>query len=217
MLSALRPITFFPTVSPAHEVDEALDGTLWVLDFTAGLVMHYTKGGALLGSFPTVPVTAGLAVDPDGDVWVTRVTLGRIRRYASDGTILDKFSAGSSPRFVTIPKGTLGVRYCGPATPHSGGTSARLLVLGSDGGAFVPPGSQGTLCMACTTPACPIGRFNEPSQIIQGPTGSLTVDLNALPTMPVMAVQPGATWRFQCWFRDGATSHFADAVSVTFR
>lgn len=39
-------------------------------------------------------------------------------------------------------------------------------------------------------------------------------------TMGFVAVQPGDIWYFQAWHRDanpGPTSHFTDAVSVTFQ
>ena len=46
---------------------------------------------------------------------------------------------------------------------------------------------------------------------------SLGIDLTAIPTGPPSAVQPGETWHFQAWFRDGARSNFTDAVAVTFQ
>ncbi|MCP3918092.1 MAG: LamG domain-containing protein [bacterium] len=81
-------------------------------------------------------------------------------------------------------------------------------------GVSMPPGSQGIICVAGN-----IGRFNTPSQIIQGPTGTIQVDLTSIPVNPPSAVQPGDTWNFQCWYRDnnpGPTSNFTDAVSLTF-
>ncbi|MCP3919397.1 MAG: hypothetical protein GY711_27995 [bacterium] len=75
-----------------------------------------------------------------------------------------------------------------------------------------PPLSSGFLCLAGN-----VGRFNALAQIIQGPAGSLLVDLTSVPVNPPVAVQPGDTWSFQCWYRDvGATSNFTDALSVTF-
>ena len=45
----------------------------------------------------------------------------------------------------------------------------------------------------------------------------MPVDLNGIPSgSGFVAVQPGETWNFQCWYRDGATSNFTDAVSITF-
>jgi hypothetical protein len=78
-----------------------------------------------------------------------------------------------------------------------------------------PPGRQGVLCLAGN-----IGRYTTTAQIIQGPTGSIQVDLTSIPVNPPTAVLPGDTWNFQCWYRDnnpGPTSNFTDAVSVTSR
>ncbi|MCP3914406.1 MAG: hypothetical protein GY711_02490 [bacterium] len=135
--------------------------------------------------------------------------------------------------------------YCSPAVPNSTGSSAWIFSSGSpvatnnnfnviaaglppnQFGYFIagqfeatppvpPPGSQGLICM--TLPS--IGRFNQPWQIIQGPAGSLQVDLTAIPVNPPAAVLAGDTWNFQCWYRDnnpGPTSNFTDALRVTFQ
>ncbi|MCP3920390.1 MAG: hypothetical protein GY711_33095 [bacterium] len=138
----------------------------------------------------------------------------------------------------------LGVPYCSPANPNSSGVPARIsadgspfvadldftviaqdipagefgyFLVGSNQGAFQPPGSQGVLCLACGFQGCSgIGRFNQSGSIVQGPTGSIDVDLTSLPLSPPAAVQPGETWNFQCWFRDVGSSNFTDAISVTF-
>ncbi|MCP3918666.1 MAG: hypothetical protein GY711_24230 [bacterium] len=136
----------------------------------------------------------------------------------------------------------IGCNYCGPAVPNSAGLSAKIAANGStvisdndltltatdlppgQFGYFLagqaqglanPPGSQGNICLVGNT-----GRYDDPPQIIQGPTGSLQADLNAVPVNPPTAVLPGDTWNFQCWYRDNnptATSNFTDAVSVTFQ
>ncbi|MDE0915133.1 MAG: hypothetical protein OSB57_08120, partial [Planctomycetota bacterium] len=47
-------------------------------------------------------------------------------------------------------------------------------------------------------------------------TGSgFDVPLN-LPNPPGGTINPGATWHFQLWYRDGAGSNFSDGASVTF-
>ncbi|MCP3919876.1 MAG: hypothetical protein GY711_30455 [bacterium] len=137
--------------------------------------------------------------------------------------------------------GGLGTAYCSPAVPNSSGFAAEITAHGSSDvatnlvtltatslppgqfGYFLagqtqglsnPPGSQGPICLSGN-----IGRFNQVPQIIQGPNGSLRIDLFAIPVNPPQAVQPGDTWNFQCWYRDnqpGATSNFTDAVSLTF-
>ncbi len=75
---------------------------------------------------------------------------------------------------------------------------------------FTPPGSSGVICLGTN-----IGRYN--GNVGQGPSFSLQVDLTAMPVNPPVAVQPGDSWNFQCWYRDiGNTNNFTDAVSVTF-
>ncbi|MEM9378525.1 MAG: hypothetical protein AAGB93_01155 [Planctomycetota bacterium] len=140
-----------------------------------------------------------------------------------------------------------GVSYCGPSVPNSSGGSARIAGLGStDTGAndlvlratelptqatsyFLvsdvqsivvgPGGSSGNLCLGGS-----IGRFIGPGQILNsGVEGrvDLPIDLTSIPSPSgFVAVAPGETWNFQCWFRDSvggvATSNFTDALSVTF-
>ncbi|MCP3915933.1 MAG: hypothetical protein GY711_10295 [bacterium] len=145
---------------------------------------------------------------------------------------------------VDIYEPELGTRYCSPGNPNSSGLSARITVdgspfvsdqdltliadqlpagefgyflVGANQGTFQPPGSQGILCLACGFQGCGgIGRFNQAGFIIQGPSGSISVDLTVLPTSPPVAVLPGDTWNFQCWHRDQGSSNFSDAVSVLF-
>ena len=64
-----------------------------------------------------------------------------------------------------------------------------------------------------------VAAMGSPSQIIQGPTGSLMLDLGAIPVNPPTAVVPGDTWNFQCWYRDlnpTLTSNFSDGLTITF-
>jgi len=81
----------------------------------------------------------------------------------------------------------------------------------------MPPGSQGVICLACGFHGCGgIGRYNQGGSIIQGPTGSLSIDLTSLPLSPPVAVLAGDVWNFQCWYRDLGSNNFTDAVSVLF-
>jgi subtilisin family serine protease len=79
-------------------------------------------------------------------------------------------------------------------------------------------GSQGVLCVGGGQP---LARLN--SQIgFSGVLGEfeLTVDLTAIPLLPVVAVNAGETWNFQGWFRDQypqSTSNFTNGVSITFQ
>ncbi|MCP3916739.1 MAG: hypothetical protein GY711_14380 [bacterium] len=153
-------------------------------------------------------------------------------------------AGGASFDVVDIFTPELGVRYCTPAHDNSSGAPATIsadgslfvadqdvtlvaedlpvgefgyFLVGANQGQFQPPGSQGILCLACGFQGCSgIGRFSQAGFIIQGPTGSIDVDLSGLPTSPPVAVQAGETWNFQCWYRDQGSSNFTDAVSVTF-
>jgi hypothetical protein len=78
-----------------------------------------------------------------------------------------------------------------------------------------PAGSQGNLCVGGS-----IARFNaQVGQITAGGTFGIAVDLDNIPLSPAVAVEPGETWHFQCWFRDfnpGSTSNFSNGLSVLF-
>ncbi|MCP3920576.1 MAG: hypothetical protein GY711_34045 [bacterium] len=143
-----------------------------------------------------------------------------------------------------VPDGSFGTRYCTPAIPNSTGASGRIDTQGSpvvvdqdltlaasqlplqqfgyflvsSGTDFIlmPGGSQGALCLAAGPD---LGRFNAQVQS-SGNTGSFSipVDLTAIPVAagPPHTVVSGETWHFQCWFRDGATSNFTDAVTIDF-
>lgn len=139
----------------------------------------------------------------------------------------------------------IGTNACGPASPNSSGAAAEIVALGSTsvaandvrlqavgmssdefgyflaspglGSGFTPPGSEGVFCLA----GGPLlGRFNDLVQNA-GACGQfgIRVDLGAVPTAAPphsIALQPGDTWYFQCWYRDGATNNFTDAIGITF-
>lgn len=75
---------------------------------------------------------------------------------------------------------------------------------------FVPSfaGGQGNLCLGAPLQRLNLGPLNS------GAAGRLAtqVDLKLVPGVVV----PGDTWRFQGWFRDGATSNTTDGVVLTF-
>lgn len=136
------------------------------------------------------------------------------------------------------------VRYCSPALANSTGdagslrvdqcslssevtfTASRLptgvfgyLLVGDGSGVIVsPPGSVGILCLGGSR----IGRYakdvaNSGSEgaiataLIGGATGGGSGDL---PSTLGGTLQPGQTWNFQLWHRDGGTSNFTDASTV---
>ena len=140
----------------------------------------------------------------------------------------------------TMGSGPIGTSYCSPAIPNTTGQpgvigaegstaipnndvtlTASMLPAGQFGyflnsqtqGFFNPPGSSGFICLGGS-----IGRFNQPGNIGQGPSFSIQLDLTAIP-QPTgnVAVQPGETWNFQCWYRDIAnTNNFTDGINIQF-
>ncbi|MCP3918795.1 MAG: hypothetical protein GY711_24880 [bacterium] len=187
----------------------------------------------LTGSWQTFTFTAVAGPDVSGGVTLQFAAVTGANIGSSAVLLIDDAS-------VSITG--VGASYCDPAIPNSTGQPAVTCVTGSQTaasndirllasslpanqfgyflagqtqGMFMPPGSQGIICLSGN-----IGRFNAQSQIIQGPTGSLQVDLTSIPVNPPTAVQPGDTWNFQCWYRDsnpGTTSNFTNAVSVVFQ
>jgi hypothetical protein len=131
----------------------------------------------------------------------------------------------------------LGTRYCTPASNNSTGSPAAITLSGSDvvadndltltadglppnslgyfiaglsNNTFTPPGAAGSFCvggsgMARLLPAIDSGA---------GGTMSFQPDLNDVPRFG--AITPGTFLHFQCWFQDGTTSNFTDAVVLTF-
>lgn len=85
-------------------------------------------------------------------------------------------------------------------------------LVGAGANSVTPPGSNGVLCLGGA-----VGRY---SLLIHNTTRTenmaIILDRSALPLNPARAILPGETWRFQAWFRDGASSNFSDAVAVAF-
>jgi FG-GAP repeat len=81
--------------------------------------------------------------------------------------------------------------------------------------AITPGGSQGLLCLGA-----PIARWMPPVDSGFVGQADLTVDPGAIPLDPAYAIQPGETWYFQAWYRDGnpqPTSNLTNALGITFR
>ena len=142
---------------------------------------------------------------------------------------------------VQVFSPTRGTTYCSPASSNVSGVPAAITVagstslsspvptalvahgmpeqtfgyflVGSAANSVTPPGSNGALCLGGM-----IGRY---SNLIHNTSRTenmgIVLDRTALPVNPARAIAPGETWRFQAWFRDGASSNFSDAVAVTFQ
>jgi formylglycine-generating enzyme required for sulfatase activity len=141
----------------------------------------------------------------------------------------------------------VGTNYCTPAISNSTGAPAVIAGSGSamvlmnnfsltgsvlplnsfgffltsrdQGFVFPVHNSQGRMCLVGN-----IGRYVGQGQVKNsGSTGtfSLAIDLTSMPTpFGSVAVLPGETWNFQCWYRDAvggsATSNFSDGLAVLF-
>ncbi len=183
-----------------------------------------------------LPFGATPTFDPDGVN-----TPGAFAVTLSCGEELTDQNFGYKPYF-------LGQTYCSPASPNSTGGPGEISASGSvvtaqndvvlfcsslpsnQFGYFLtsmtpgflpnPAGSQGNLCVLGD-----IGRYIGPGQVQNsGLLGlvSLTINLDQMPrpTGP-MAVQPGDTWFFQFWHRDGSSSgpvsNMTDALRIQFQ
>ncbi len=198
----------------------------------------------------TTVVTDDLATLNDVNNWLGKSQWiqdaffgGSITEFRLHGSVLDDAMVAAS--FAAGPGGSdmpIGTNYCGPAIPNSSSAAGEIsatgttsivandvtltasalpagqfgyFITGQTQGFFNPPGSQGFICLNGS-----IGRYNQLANIIQGPTGSISIDLTAMPVSPVAAVMPGETWRFQCWFRDNnpaLTSNFTDGIAILFQ
>ncbi|MCP5022315.1 MAG: hypothetical protein GY930_11130, partial [bacterium] len=89
-----------------------------------------------------------------------------------------------------------------------------LLLAATDSGYVVSPGgSLGSFCLG--------GQLARVSPGVADASGDLffTVNTQAVPTNPAVAILPGETWYFQIWYRDqlfGASALFSEAIQVDF-
>ncbi|MEZ6015021.1 MAG: formylglycine-generating enzyme family protein [Planctomycetota bacterium] len=190
------------------------------------------------------PRNQPLPVDPAA---LASVGVSVRRRLATQRSIEATITRAAAVLIASlgVASAQVGTNYC-VATPNSTGAPALIsgsgtavvhlndLVLTSSGlplnaaayflcsrtQGFVqnPGGSAGDLCLGN-----PIGRLVGGVAANSGATGvvDVTADLNAMPQPTgAVAVLPGETWRFQCWYRDAvggsATSNFSDGLAVLF-
>lgn len=236
-----------PIAVAMKDLVRAADGTLWMVTAScSGKVYHYTSKGKLLGVVDTgLACLFSVAITPDDTLWVSDGPGGHLYRYDATGNLLSSFPVAGGAGAFTIAapaERRIGTSYCS-ANPNSTGAPGRLLGYGyaevgrndlslvavdlplfsfalpinSPNQTFVANagGSAGNLCVGPD-----IGRHTALLENTGG-TGlvNVRVDLTALPRPngPPQAVQPGETWNFQVWHRDGATSNFTDALSITFQ
>jgi hypothetical protein len=106
------------TVSTGVQNDGSVigpDGSIYVADYYADEVLHYSPTGrTLLGSFSTSGTPQGLDFGPDGNLYVT-TTDSTVLKYSPSGTSLGTFIAAGS----------------------GGLSNAKAIVWGPDGNAYV--------------------------------------------------------------------------------
>ncbi|MCP3978415.1 MAG: hypothetical protein GY716_03655, partial [bacterium] len=95
-------------------------------------------------------------------------------------------------------------------------------------GTLAPAGSMGIFCLIAQNPDF-VGRyFNDVFDTGSSGSGSMTIDIDNVPIAGGMTpvgpftrgLQPGETWRFQCWYRDGTCgtcNNFTDAIEILFQ
>ena len=172
-------------------------------------------------------------------------TLQEARAISADGNAIVGLGTNPSGQveawlaYLTPPILSLGTNYCGPVVPNSTGLYAVMSASGSQfvsdndvtlfasqvppgqfgyflisrtPGFFNPPNSGGFICVSG-----PVGRFNAPGQVTQGPVISARIDLSNLPLPVGQQTMPGDTLYFQAWYRDiGNTNNFSDGLEITF-
>ena len=92
-------------------------------------------------------------------------------------------------------------------------------------GILNPAGSSGVFCLIAQDPDL-VGRFfDDLFDTGASGSGSVTIDVDNVPIAGgpdpqgpfVRTLLPGETWNFQCWYRDGATNNFTDAIAILFQ
>ncbi|MEZ6015963.1 MAG: hypothetical protein R3F49_12665 [Planctomycetota bacterium] len=198
------------------------------------VILEWDDGRMLAAVSDTMPRRVDLGLYPVG----TDCVPGFLEATSDGATLI------ANALHFAATGGTIATSYCTAAT-NSSGSSARILVSGSDFvadndvtlratglpqnsfGFFLcsqtqgflanPGGSQGNLCIQGS-----LGRFQQQIQS-SGSTGvfSIQPDLTALPTPTgTVAGAVGETWNFQAWFRDAnpqLTSNFTDGAALTLR
>ncbi|MCP3917126.1 MAG: hypothetical protein GY711_16380 [bacterium] len=222
---------------------------VYVNDNVAGEARMYVNGALVFVDGPGGVIHDGAATlstilqttSPVGNVsecWVANFAFTDVVMNAQSVEAL----GGPHADGIFDLSGPIGMNYCGPAVANSSGAPARMSASGSFAVASndvtltasdLPPGqfgyflvsrSSGNLCppgsMGCLCIALPIGRYSHVSEIIQGPVGSIAIDLTDLPFSPPTPALPGDTLYFQCWYRDlnpTLTSNFSDGLQIPFQ
>ena len=209
------------------------------------IAWYENLGGGAFGAQQVITTAADYArsvyaTDLDGDGYADVLSASKnddkIAWYknlqGSVGIFCSPANAHSGGGFATLAASThsisAGVAF--HMTANNGPTLQFGYLLVSAG--FVDPGvsvSDGRLCLTA-----PVGRYSpnaggslnsigafDVSGVFQNLSGTSATGSGfdvpfTLPNPPGGMINPGATWNFQLWYRDGAASNFSDGISVTF-
>ena len=207
-----------PALQGYYVYSDFCTGRIWADLIVGGVLQNSIDLTAQLGPLSSV---VSIAADAAGELYIAQHFSGEVIKIipCCGGTTYCMANANSTGDFTKLDwTGSVSVNansFGLEASDMPAGQFAFFVASLSEG--FVPNvgPSQGNLCLSGT-----IARFNA----LVGPSDSAgifarTLDLNAFPMTPPVAVQPGETWYFQCWHRDlnpQATSNFSQGLSVLF-
>ncbi|MFT7678135.1 MAG: hypothetical protein ACI8QC_002121 [Planctomycetota bacterium] len=223
-------------VAPGGDIYMAVGQNVWRVE-TQPLSANIVATGA-------TPNLSWLSFAPNGDllagagsqVFQVDLAAGSINPQGS--------WSGGALRAADFPRPEQGSSLCSVATANSTGVPAELTMISENNSVgtqltaqvidlpvgqfclllasqnstapFIPPTSQGNLCLTGS-----VLRFHAQSAAASGEGWFFAdVDTTDMPSSPPSSVMPGETWHFQTWYRDinpANTSNFTNALSITFQ
>lgn len=223
-------------VAPDGDLYMAVGQNIWQIQ-----VQPLSANIVAAGSTPNL---AWLSFAPNGDLLTgTGPDVFQVDLAAGSINFAGTWSGGAL-RAADFPRAEQGSSLCSVATANSTGAPAELTmiaesnsigtaltaqVVGLPAGQFslllasrtstapfIPPTSQGNLCLSGG-----VLRFHAQAAAASAEGWFFAdVDTTNLPSSPAGPVLPGETWHFQSWYRDlnpTNTSNFTNAVSITFQ
>ena len=204
-------------------------GTTGIAVFSPDAAFQYTNGNGMNQSYTdgtlTLDLGASIAGLFTGLLFTPRVMNGAVCYGGGGGNIGSNYCAAAANS-----TGATGVMS---ATGSTSAAADSLILTASDlpanqfgifvtsmSQAFIPMAggtSNGNLCLGGA-----LGRFSQPSQILNTGTGgsfNLSVGTMMMPQgAGFVAVMPGESWNFQAWHRDpvGLGSNFTDGLEISF-
>lgn len=196
------PISLFQMGNSSHVAYDRVTDTIWLND-NAGNVGHYNHLGEQLSSFDIGFSTVGLHLVDDGSCG----------NFGTNYCVANPNSTGQGGVIRACGSDEVGTNFFRLEATQLPPSQFGFFVNSPTQGFITPPGSMGNLCLSGA-----IGRHS--AQIAQTDASgvlSIFVDLDALPRPTgSVSVQPGDTFHFQAWHRDGSSSNFTEGLTVTF-